>query len=83
MATIKYSPHHSELTCLPAIRKLCFPVHPSSPHPMLTCGTSHCLPSQKADLTICGKLTTTRAFPALACLPSGGVTPPWSSTHNH
>ena len=31
-ATIEYSPHHSELTCPPAIRKLCFPVHPPSPY---------------------------------------------------
>ena len=30
-ATIEYSPHHSELTYLPAIRKLCFPVHLPSP----------------------------------------------------
>ena len=30
----EYSPHHSELTCPPAIRKLCFPVHPPSPYPM-------------------------------------------------
>ena len=29
-ATIEYSPHHSELTCPSAIRKLCFPVHPPS-----------------------------------------------------
>ena len=34
-ATIEYSPDHSELTSLPAIRKLCFPVHPPSPYPML------------------------------------------------
>ena len=27
-AAIEYSPHHSELTCPPAIRKLCFPVIP-------------------------------------------------------
>ena len=27
-ATIEYSPHHSEVTCPPASRKLCFPVHP-------------------------------------------------------
>ena len=31
-ATIECSPHHSELTCPPAIRKLCFPVHPPSPY---------------------------------------------------
>ena len=36
-ATIEYSPHHSELTCLPAIRKLCFPVHPNSPYPVCAC----------------------------------------------
>ena len=29
-ATIEYSPQHSELTYPPAIRKLCFPVHPPS-----------------------------------------------------
>ena len=34
-ATIEYSPHHSGLTCLPVIRKLCFPVHPPSHYPML------------------------------------------------
>ena len=32
-AATEYSPHHSELTCLPAIRKLCFPVHLPSPYP--------------------------------------------------
>ena len=34
---IKYSPCHSKLTSLLAIRKLCFPVHPlppPPPHPM-------------------------------------------------
>ena len=31
-ATIEYSPCHSKLTCPPAIRKLCFPVHPPSPY---------------------------------------------------
>ena len=30
-ATIEYSPHHSDLTCPQAIRKLCFPVHPPFP----------------------------------------------------
>ena len=30
-ATIEYSPRHSELTCPPAIRKLCFPVHAPTP----------------------------------------------------
>ena len=38
-ATIEYSPHHSELTCPPAIGNLCFPVHTPSPYPMLTCWT--------------------------------------------
>ena len=33
-AAIEYSPHHRELTCPPAIRKLGFPVHPPSPYPM-------------------------------------------------
>ena len=32
-ATIEYSPHHSELTCPPAIRKLYFPMHPPFPLP--------------------------------------------------
>ena len=36
-ATIEYSAHHSELTCLPAIRNLYFPVHPLSPYPVCTC----------------------------------------------
>ena len=31
-AAIDCSPHHSPLTCLPAIRKLCFPVHLPLPH---------------------------------------------------
>ena len=34
-AAIEYSPHHSELMCLSAIRKLCFPVHPPSLYPVL------------------------------------------------
>ena len=34
-AAIEYSTHHSELTCPPAIRKLCFPVHLPSLYPML------------------------------------------------
>ena len=33
--TIEYSPHHSELTYPPDIRKLCLSVHPLSPYPML------------------------------------------------
>ena len=73
-ATIEYSPHHRKLTGPPAIRKLCFPVHPSSPYPSCTCQT------WRDGLYTCLKPTTAGAFPALACLPSGGATPPRSST---
>ena len=80
-ATIEYSPHHSKLTCPPAVRKLCFPVDP--PHPLPLVRALDCLPSQRAGLTICGKPTTSGAFPALACLPPGGATPLQSSTQHH
>ena len=33
-AASEYSLHHSALTCLPASRKQCFPVHPPSPYPV-------------------------------------------------
>ena len=33
-ATIEYSSRHSELTCLPALKKLCLPVHPPSAYPV-------------------------------------------------
>ena len=82
-APIEYSPHHSELTGLPAIRKLCFPVHLPSPYPAQMRWTWGCLPSQRAGLNNCRKPTTPGAFPALACLPSGGATPPRSSTKHH
>ena len=38
-ADIEYTPHHSEVTCLPAIRNPCFPLHPLSPYAMLECQT--------------------------------------------
>ena len=63
-------------------------VHPSaSPplcHPLCSCWTWGCLSSGRAGLNNCWKPTTTGTVPALACLPFGGATPPWSSTkHLH
>ena len=79
VAPIEYSSHHSELTGLPAIRKLCFPGHPPH-HPLHTSWTWGCLPSRRAGLNNCWKPTTAGAVPALACLPFGGATPLRSST---
>ena len=78
---IEYSACHSELIGLLAIRKLCFPVHPTTcPPPPLTHMLELGLPAiREGCLNNCQKPITAGAVPALACLPFGGATPLQSS----
>ena len=64
-AVIEYSTHHSELTCPPAIRKLCFPVYPPSLTPCSCAGSeTACHP---------GGLAT----PFVGSWPPQGLSLPW------
>ena len=75
-APIEHSPHHIELTGLPAIRKLCFPVHLPSPYPHVRTGPrAACYPRGLASTTARNLPPQGLSLPWPAC-PLEGLHPP-------